>query len=173
MTSSCDKRWPGTQVGKTYRMVKLSSFFFFYKCRNFTQSTCCCGLRFYECLIIKESASTSHDDVIKWKHFPRYRPFARGIHPYPVNSPHKGQWRGALMFSLICVWINGWVNNGEAGHLRRSRAHYDVTVMIWSNSKEIQYFPRIMHMSTGFLMFRCGLVEGNVVVYDITNRNMF
>ena len=47
----------------------------------------------------------------------------------PVNSPHKGQWCGALMFSLICVWINGWVNNREAGDLRRYRAHYDVTVM--------------------------------------------
>ena len=33
----------------------------------------------------------------------------------PVNSPHKGQWRGALMLSLICTWINGWVNNREAG----------------------------------------------------------
>ena len=47
----------------------------------------------------------------------------------PVNSPHKGQWRGALMFSLICVRINGWVNNREAGDLRRYRAHYDVTAM--------------------------------------------
>ena len=47
----------------------------------------------------------------------------------PVNSPHKGQWRGALIFSLICAWINGWVNNREAGDLRRHRAHYDVTVM--------------------------------------------
>ena len=47
----------------------------------------------------------------------------------PVNSARKGQWRGALMFSLICVWINGWVNNREAGDLRRYRAHYDVTVM--------------------------------------------
>ena len=44
-----------------------------------------------------------HDDVIKWKHFPRYWPFARGIHRSPVNSPHKGQWRGALMFSWICA----------------------------------------------------------------------
>ena len=70
-----------------------------------------------------------HDDVIKWKHFPRYWPFVRGIHRSPVNSPHKGQWRGALMFSLICVWINGWVNNREAGDLRCYRAHYDVTVM--------------------------------------------
>ena len=71
-----------------------------------------------------------HDDVIKWKHFPRYWPFVRGFHRSPLNSPHKGQWRGALMFSLICVWINGWVNNGEAGDLRHYRAHYDVTVML-------------------------------------------
>ena len=48
-----------------------------------------------------------HDDVIKCKHFPRYWPFVRGIHRSPVNSPHKGQWRGALIFSLICIWING------------------------------------------------------------------
>ena len=45
------------------------------------------------------------------------------------NSPHKGQWRGALMFSLICAWTNGWVNNRDAGDSRRCRAHYDVTVM--------------------------------------------
>ena len=70
-----------------------------------------------------------HDDVIKWKHFPRYWPFVRGIHRSPVNSPHKGQWRGASIFSLICVWINGWVNNGEAGDLRRYQTHYDVIVM--------------------------------------------
>ena len=70
-----------------------------------------------------------HDDVIKWKHFPRYWPFVRGIHRSPVNSPHKGQWHGALMFSLICIWINDWVNNREAGDLRRYRAHYDAIVM--------------------------------------------
>ena len=70
-----------------------------------------------------------HDDVIKWKHFPRYWPFVRGIHRSSVNSPHKGQWRRALMFSLICARINGWVNNGEAGDLRRHRAHYDVIAM--------------------------------------------
>ena len=52
-----------------------------------------------------------------------------GNSPRLVNSPHKGQWRGALMFSLICVWINGCVNNSEAGDLRRYRAHYDITVM--------------------------------------------
>ena len=71
-----------------------------------------------------------HDDVIKWKHFPRYWPFVRGIHRSPVNYPHKGQWRGALTFSLVCTRINGWINNREAGDLRRYRGHYDVTVML-------------------------------------------
>ena len=52
-----------------------------------------------------------------------------GIHRSPVNSPHKGQWRGALMFSLMCARINGWVNKGETGDLRRYLAHYDVIVM--------------------------------------------
>ena len=70
-----------------------------------------------------------HDDVIKWKHFPRYWPFVRGIHRSPVNSPDKGQWLGALMFSLLSVWINGWVNNREAVDLRRYRGNYDVTVI--------------------------------------------
>ena len=71
-----------------------------------------------------------HDDVIKWKHFARYWPFARGIHRSPVNSPHKGQWRGALMLSLIYAWIHDWVNNREGGDLISHRAHYDVTVML-------------------------------------------
>ena len=71
----------------------------------------------------------THNDVIKWKHFPHNWPFVRGIHRSPVNSPHKGQWRGALMFYLICAGINDWVNNREAGDLRRNRARYDVIVM--------------------------------------------
>ena len=65
-------------------------------------------------------------DVINWKQFPRYWPFVWWIHRSPVNSPHKGQWREAL----ICTWIKGWVNNREAVGLRRRRAHYDVTVMV-------------------------------------------
>ena len=70
-----------------------------------------------------------HDDVIKWKHFSGYWPFVRhvrGIQRSTVHLPHKGQWRGALIFALIHAWINGRVNSGEAGDLRR---HYDVTIM--------------------------------------------
>ena len=77
-----------------------------------------------------DSASL-HDDVIKLKHFPCYWPFVRGIHRSPVNFPHKGQWRGAFIFSLICTWINRCVNNREAGDSRRHRVHYDVIVRIW------------------------------------------
>ena len=62
--------------------------------------------------------SLSHDDVIKWK--------------------HKGQWRGALIFSLICAWINGWVNIGAVGDLRSHRAYYDVTVMMKLLSNVVQ-----------------------------------
>ena len=71
-----------------------------------------------------------YDDVIKWKYFPRYWPFVRGIHRSPVNSPHKGQWRGAFIVSLICACINGWVNNRKAGDLRRHLVRYNATVMV-------------------------------------------
>ena len=77
------------------------------------------------------TSTLNHDGVINWKHFMRYWPFVRGIHQSPVYSPHKGQWRRVVVFSLICAWINGWVNIREAGDLRRHRSQYDVTVM-WS-----------------------------------------
>ena len=68
-----------------------------------------------------------------WRHqmesFSALLALCAGNSPGPVNSPHKGQWRGALMFSLICAWINDWVNNREAGDFRRHRGHYDVIVM--------------------------------------------
>ena len=56
----------------------------------------------------------------------------RGTHQSPVDSPHKGQRQGALLFSLICAWTNGWANNRDAGDLRRRRVHHDVTLMICS-----------------------------------------
>ena len=70
-----------------------------------------------------------HEDVIKWKHCLRYWPFVQGIPRWPVNSPQKGQRRGTLIFSLICAWISGWINNREACDLRHHRAHYDVIVI--------------------------------------------
>ena len=77
-----------------------------------------------------------HNNVFKswWRHqmetFYALLGLCAGNSPVPVNSPHKGQWRGALMFSVICAWINDWVNNREADDLRRHCGYYDVSVMI-------------------------------------------
>ena len=98
-----------------------------------------------------------HDDVIKWKHFPRYWPFVPGIHRSPVNSPHKGQWRGALMLLLICAWTNNWVNNSEAGDLRRHRAHYDVSVM-HLQKRHICWFWVFTKNTPCFLFLLCSVV---------------
>ena len=91
-----------------------------------------------------------------WRHqmetyFPRYWPVERGIHRSPVNSPHKGQWHGPLMFSLICTWINAWVNKRDAGNLRRHRAHYNVIVMIrcW---KRVRYAEYLNHTNVVLLL---------------------
>ena len=55
-----------------------------------------------------------------WRHqmetFSAVLLFVRGIHRSPVNSHHQGQWHGAFMFSLICAWRNGCVNNRDANH---------------------------------------------------------
>ena len=68
-----------------------------------------------------------------WRHqlqtFSALFVLVQSIHRSPVNSPHKGQWPGAFMFSLIYTWTSGWVNNQDAGDLRRHRAHCDVTIM--------------------------------------------
>ena len=68
-----------------------------------------------------------------WRHqmdtFSALLAFCAGIHRSPVNSPHKGQWRGALMFSLICAWTNSWENNGNASDFRCHRSHDHVIVM--------------------------------------------
>ena len=68
-----------------------------------------------------------------WRHhmnnFPLYWSFVRGIHRSPVDFPHKGQWRRALIYSSICAWTNGWANSPDTGDLRRHGAHYGVIVM--------------------------------------------
>ena len=98
-----------------------------------------------------------------WRHqmeiFSALLDLCAGIHRSPVNSLHKGQWRGALIFSLICVWINGWVNNREAGDLRRYRVHCDVIVMhLWCN---MMYLLRLWITLSGYVS---GLSQRNVAM---------
>ena len=82
-----------------------------------------CNFQFYD---------TSNDDVIKWKHFPRYWPFVRGIHRSPVFSLNKGQWRRALMFPFVCSWTY-WANNRDAVDLRGHRPLWPYCNATWSS----------------------------------------
>ena len=78
-----------------------------------------------------------------------------GNSPVPVISPHKGQWRAALMFSVIYAWINDWVNSREAGDLRRHRGHYDVIVIHTPNPIYLPTFPECVGVCgtcTAFIM---------------------
>ena len=120
-----------------------------------------------------------HDDVTKWKYFPRYWPFVRGIHRSPVNSPHKGQWRGAFVFSLFCAWINGWVNNRESSDLRRHCAHYDVTVMsspaqpdnrLLQAGMVLQFQPKLL---INALQKEWCYVRKSLTKYDLTGNNAY
>ena len=89
------------------------------RCRQGTQAWCAvvvCHLCACVCSYVCEFY---HAGAIKWEHFPLYWPSVRGIHWSPVNSPHKGQWRGALMFSLTCAWTNGSANNRLSKQSRR------------------------------------------------------
>ena len=120
-----------------------------------------------------------HDDVIKWKHFPRYWPFVRGIHRSPVNSPHKGQWRGALMCSLICAWINGWVNNRAAGDMRRHCAHYYVIVVYhicngsWQISKTLRLYRKSSWLSNHDNSVQIGVWSWKLTVQKIDKIAVF
>ena len=96
----------------------------------------------------------------------------RGIHRFPVNSPQKGQGRGALTFSLICAWTNGWANNRDAGDLSRLCAHHDVTVMIgWrKTNRSISQIPQCTRTIFRseicpflFRMVHCGISDRCIV----------
>ena len=114
---------------------------------------------------------SNHDDVIEWKHFPRYWPFVGGIHRSSVNSPQKGQWRGASMLSLVCTWINGWVNNRQPGDSRRHCAHYDITVMFVGFSKRCH--TNIPSVSIYIVKSVTDIYLNEVVVFTHSNSILF
>ena len=90
----------------------------------------------------------------------RIHRWLRGIHRSPVNSPHTDQWRGALMLSSICAWTNGWLNNRDAGYLRRHCAHYDVTVMWYRIVIQWSGQPWVLSAFNASLLSNFELVKG-------------
>ena len=115
-----------------------------------------------------------HDDVIKWKHFPRYWPFVREIHRFPVNSTHKGQWRGALIFSDIFARINDWVNNGEAGEFETQSCplwRHRIKIVILITSLEVPVV--ILTKFTSVEVLGVVIFTSSVVVRQKFRRNGF
>ena len=67
----------------------------------------------------------------RWRH--QMETFAALLARCAGNLPVTGEFpvqRPVMwIFSLICVWINDWVNKRESGDLRRHPVHYDVIIM--------------------------------------------
>ena len=110
-----------------------------------------------------------HDDVIKWKHFPRSWPFVWEL--IGQNSHHKGHWREVLTFFLICAQTNGWVHNRDAGDLRRHRAHYGVIVM-WTLSHQTLVFWKVW---TWYIVtpIQCALCKKKMRSYNLSFQRMY
>ena len=106
--------------------------------------------------------------MIKWKHFPHYWPFVRGIHRSPADSSLKSQSRRALKFSLICPGTDNWANNRYTGDLRRHRAHYGVIVMLsglckWQNCCLNHVISAVSHsMVSDVIMLAVDTVPSNL-----------
>ena len=68
-----------------------------------------------------------------WRHqmetFSALLTLCAGNSPVSCEFPSQRSVTRSLDVSLICAWINAWVNNREAGDLRLHRGHYDVIVM--------------------------------------------
>ena len=97
----------------------------------FRQNLLTVGSSSFRCIVWKRPGSDF--TFTRWRHqmetFSALLAVCAGNSPVSGEFPHKGQWRGALVFSRICAWINDWVKNGGAGDLRHYRTHYAVSVM--------------------------------------------
>ena len=93
---------------------------------------------------------------------------------YAGNSPvtgefrvtaHTSQWRRALMFSLMCTWINGWVNNREAGDLSRHRADCDIS----NDNKMQQKLTKWQDFSaaSGKYVIKMLTLSGSVILVNV------
>ena len=118
-----------------------------------------------------------HDDVIRWKHFPRYRPFVRGIHRTQVNSLHKGQWRGALLFSLICAWTNGWIKKfiiHSVEYIRKLQIYNNDAFLHLKRQLQCFYQPTSLRQLGEFALFkRKRIVIQQFVITDRFNKRLY
>ena len=110
-----------------------------------------------------------------WRHemetFSALLAICAGNSPVPGEFPAQRPVTWSFEASLICVWINGWVNNREAGDLRRYRAHYDVIVMFVDSDNQLELWNELRHMQgAGWshgIMHGCGRANISIPVLGI------
>ena len=117
------------------RVIYTYTYEYFMESMLLSTGYCYAVLSFLTEYFVRQPQQPSVNPWTTWWHhqmdtFSALLAFVQEIHRSPVKSPHKGQWRGALVLSLICARINVWANKGDAGDLRLHLAHYDVIVMI-------------------------------------------
>ena len=97
-----------------------------------------------------------------------------------MNSPHKGQWRGASMFSLICAWINGWVKQSwfetpshpiwhHCNDPHRDNLLFLITVAVASRRRRRRHQWFVVIISRE-IDTKCSTVEVNVAGLNLTYR---
>ena len=65
---------------------------------------------------------------------------------------------------VICAWIKSWVNNRDAGDLKRHRAHYDVTV-IWLLQFPSYLKPHVLHINS--VLFTFDIYAGTIALFQM------
>ena len=99
--------WPPLESARRREIVHDSNVFFVVMKIKLLSKRSSESWRLYDVTLM---LAFFHDDVMKWKHFPRYWSFVRGIHQSPVNSPHTKASNAELWCFLGCNWMKGWVN---------------------------------------------------------------
>ena len=114
-----------------------------------------------------EAANTQQFSLSEWISTRNEQHFVHNYHRSPVNFLHKGQWRGALMFSLIYAQINDWVNHREAGDLRRHHAHYDFIAI-----NQLTFTPFRMRVYAYVYEFDMRRKTAKVLVYSLLYQSI-
>ena len=101
-----------------------------------------------------------------------------GNSPVPGEFPTQRPVTRNFEFTLISARINGWVNNREAGDLRRHRIHYEVTVMCFSwggFSTTCMYYygicRGILMTSCSSYLQKCWEIKQNIYVFKFLEIN--
>ena len=118
------------------------------KCRGYLQS-----------VGIKAPGLWKHDDVIKWKHFPRYWPFVRGIHRSPVNSPQRPVTRSFDVFLDLGL-------NKRLSKQSRRRWFETPSHPLWRHCNKISNL--IMMLLSNIARSKCSLWEALIMHSDKT-----